>query len=238
MASRLSFAADVTLLGMAPTPERYARILRVLEKRQPTLTVLMDEVNKPHNLSAIVRTCDAVGVMKAYAVPPKGGKLAEFEGHTYEATSGSAHKWVQVQPQTDALSAVRELQGQGFQVLATHLSQRSVDYRQADYTRPTCVLLGAEKWGVSDEAAQAADMNIIIPMFGMVQSLNVSVAAATILFEAQRQRLAAGMYDTPQLSPQDLRALAFEWAYPDLAPTLRERGEPYPALSAVGQIVH
>ncbi|KEF34483.1 MULTISPECIES: tRNA (guanosine(18)-2'-O)-methyltransferase TrmH [Deinococcus] len=219
------------------TPERYQKILRVLRRRQPTLTVLMDEVHKPHNLSAIVRTCDAVGVLEAHAVPPKGGQLATFEGHTYAATSGSAHKWVPVRSHPDALGAVRALQGRGFQVLATHLSQRSVDYRDPDYTRPTCVLLGAEKWGVSDEAADAADANIVIPMYGMVQSLNVSVAAATILFEAQRQRLLAGMYDAPQLAPEDLARLAFEWAYPDLAPSYRERGEPYPALDETGQIV-
>ncbi|PTA68703.1 tRNA (guanosine(18)-2'-O)-methyltransferase TrmH [Deinococcus arcticus] len=219
------------------TPERYAKILRVLSRRQPTLTVLMDEVNKPHNLSAIVRTCDAVGVLQAHAVPPRGGRLADFEGHTFEATSGSAHKWVPVQRHENAVQAVRELQAQGFSVLATHLSQRSVDYREPDYTRPTCVLLGAEKWGVSDEAAEAADLNIVVPMFGMVQSLNVSVAAATILFEAQRQRLAAGLYDSPQLDQAALRAWAFEWAYPDLAPAYRERGEAYPALDEHGQIV-
>ncbi|GAA5504288.1 tRNA (guanosine(18)-2'-O)-methyltransferase [Deinococcus xinjiangensis] len=222
---------------MAPTPERFAKIMRVLRLRQPTLTVLMDEVNKPHNLSAIVRTCDAVGVLEAHAVPPKHGTLAAFEGHTYDATSGSAHKWVKVNPHADAVSAVRDLQARGFQVLATHLSQRSVDYREADYTRPSCVLLGAEKWGVGDEAAELADQNIIIPMYGMVQSLNVSVAAATILFEAQRQRLAAGMYEQPQLAPEALAALAFEWAYPDLAPTLKGRGEPYPALDEHGQIL-
>lgn len=219
------------------TPERYAKILRVLSKRQPTLTVLMDEVNKPHNLSAIVRTCDAVGVLQAHAVPPRGGKLAAFDGHTFEATSGSAHKWVPVQRHDHTVQAVQALQAQGFQVLATHLSQRCVDYRELDYTRPTCVLLGAEKWGVSDEAADAADHNIIIPMFGMVQSLNVSVAAATILFEAQRQRLAAGLYDAPQLTPDELRRWAFEWAYPDLAPEYRARGETYPALDDHGQIL-
>lgn len=214
------------------TPERYEKILRVLRRRQPTLTVLMDEVNKPHNFSAILRTCDAVGVLTAHAVPPRSGALP-----TFDATSGSAHKWVAVSKHPDVLSAVRQLQGSGMQVLATHLSQRSVDYRELDYTRPTCILLGAEKWGVSDEAANAADANIVIPMFGMVQSLNVSVAAATILFEAQRQRLAAGMYDAPQLPPQELERLAFEWAYPDLARSYRERGEPYPTLDEAGQIV-
>lgn len=214
------------------TPERYEKIRRVLARRQPTLTVLMDEVHKPHNFSAVLRTCDAVGVLTAHAVPPKDGSLP-----TFDATSGSAHKWVEVRRHPDAVGAVRELQAGGMQVLATHLSARSLDYREPDYTRPTCLLLGAEKWGVSDEAAGLADANIVIPMFGMVQSLNVSVAAATLLFEAQRQRLAAGMYGAPQLSPGDLDRLAFEWAYPDLAPGYRERGEPYPALDGAGQIV-
>ncbi|GAA4019207.1 tRNA (guanosine(18)-2'-O)-methyltransferase TrmH [Deinococcus rubellus] len=218
------------------TPERYAKIQRVLALRQPTLTVLMDEVNKPHNFSAILRTCDAVGVLTAHAVPPNNGRES---GHlpTFNATSGSAEKWVNVQAHPDAVSAVRALQAGGMQVLATHLSQRSVDYREPDYTRPTCLLLGAEKWGVSDEAADAADANIVIPMFGMVQSLNVSVAAATILFEAQRQRLAAGLYQQPQLAAADLARLTFEWAYPDLAPLYRERGEAYPALGERGELL-
>ncbi len=213
------------------TPERYRKLQRVLALRQPTLTVLMDEVNKPHNFSAILRSCDAVGVLEAHAVPPKNGHMP-----TFSATSGSAEKWVGVQTHADAVSAVRTLQERGFQVLATHLSARSVDYREPDYTRPTCVLLGAEKWGVSDAAAGAADANIVIPMLGMVQSLNVSVACATILFEAQRQRMAAGLYAAPQLSAERLSALLFEWAYPDLAPLYRERGEPYPSLTDDGQI--
>lgn len=218
------------------TPERYAKIRRVLSGRQPTLTVLMDEVNKPHNFSAILRTCDAVGVMRAHAVPPRLGN-GQGQLPTYGATSGSADKWVEVQTHHDAVAAVRSLQARGFQVLATHLSEQSVDYRSPDYTRPTCVLLGAEKFGVSGEAAAAADANIVIPMLGMVQSLNVSVAAATILFEAQRQRLSAGMYARPQLGEEALERLAFEWAYPELAELYQGRGEAYPALGEVGEIL-
>lgn len=197
------------------TPARLARIRAVLARRQPGLTVLLDAVNKPHNLSAILRTCDAVGVLQAHAVPPTLGKAAaefpDFASGTFGATSGSAGKWVDVRVHLDTVGAVRELQAQGFQVLATHLSEASFDYREADYTRPTCVLLGAERFGVSQEAAAAADGNIVIPMMGMVQSLNVSVAAATILFEAQRQRLAAGLYDTPQLTGEELGHLAEAW---------------------------
>nr|WP_221277076.1 tRNA (guanosine(18)-2'-O)-methyltransferase TrmH [Deinobacterium chartae] len=205
-----------------------AKIRRVLSHRQPTLSVLLEEVHKPHNLSAILRSCDAVGVFEAHAVVPKGGMP------TYNATSGSAEKWVPLRLHREALPAIREMQARGFQVLATHLSERAVDYRELDYTRPTCVLLGAEKWGVSQAAAEAADANVIIPMMGMVQSLNVSVAAATILFEAQRQRLRAGMYDAPQLDPETLELLSFEWLYPELAEIYRERSEPYPALDEQG----
>ncbi|PYE54251.1 tRNA (guanosine(18)-2'-O)-methyltransferase TrmH [Deinococcus yavapaiensis] len=212
------------------TPERFRKLKNVLSKRQPTLTVLLEEVHKPHNFSAILRSCDAVGVGTAHAVVPRGGLP------TYNATSGSAEKWVRVEQHASVLEAVEGLQARGFQVLATHLSERAVDYRTLDYTRPTCVLLGAEKWGVSAAAASGADHNVVIPMLGMVQSLNVSVAAATILFEAQRQRLAAGMYDAPSIPFEEFERTLFEWAYPELAPVYLERGEAYPALSEDGEL--
>lgn len=210
---------------------RLQKIQRVLSLRQPTLTVLLEEVHKPHNLSAILRSCDAVGAMEAHAIVPRGGMP------TYNATSGSAEKWVPLHTHKEVIPTIEDLQKQGFQVLATHLSERAVDYREVDYTRPTCILLGAEKWGVSEAAAKAADQNIIIPMMGMVQSLNVSVAAATILFEAQRQRQGAGMYKEPQIEPETLKRLTFEWLYPDLAEIYQDRGEAYPELDEEGMIV-
>jgi len=210
---------------------RLEKIKKVLSQRQPTLTVLLEEVHKPHNLSAILRSCDAVGVLEAHAVAPRGGLP------TFNATSGSAEKWVPLNVHRNALETISHFQSQGYQVLATHLSERSTDYRTPDYTRPTVVLLGAEKWGVSSAAAEAADANILIPMLGMVQSLNVSVAAATILFEAQRQRLEAGMYATPQIVGDALERMIFEWLYPDLAAIYRERNEVYPQLDEEGMLV-
>ncbi len=209
---------------------RLEKIKKVLSQRQPTLTVLLEEVHKPHNLSAILRSCDAVGVLEAHAVAPRGGLP------TFNATSGSAEKWVPLNVHRNALETIQGFQAQGYQVLATHLSERSTDYRAPDYTRPTVVLLGAEKWGVSSGAAEAADANILIPMLGMVQSLNVSVAAATILFEAQRQRIEAGMYAEPQIVGETLERMVFEWLYPDLAAIYRERGEVYPQLDEEGMI--
>lgn len=200
------------------TPERLARIRSVLDKRQPDLTVLMERVHKPHNFSAILRSCDAVGVLEAHAIPAKHGipNLEEtenlrLEGKTFNETSGSAAKWVGLCIHEDTPSAFAHLKAKGFQVLAAHFSERAVDYRQADYTRPTCILLGTEKWGVSPEAAELSDAHVIIPMMGMVQSLNVSVAAAVILFEAQRQRLQAGLYSQPRLSPEQYQEVLQAW---------------------------
>jgi tRNA (guanosine-2'-O-)-methyltransferase len=197
------------------TEERLAKLRAMLDMRQPDLTVLMESVNKPHNLSAILRTCDAVGVLGAHAVPPRRGLRLEepseelLSGKTYNDTSGSAAKWVDLTLHSDIGTAISTLKSGGFKIYATNLSSSSVDYRAVDYTAPSCILLGAEKWGISPEAAQLADAHIVIPMMGMVQSLNVSVAAAVILFEAQRQRLEAGFYSTPRLEPQSYQ-LALE----------------------------
>lgn len=187
------------------TLQRRQRILDVLSKRQPDLTVLAEEVHKPHNLSAVIRSCDAVGIGTVHAVRPTGGVA------TFNATSASADKWVDLVVHDGIGSAVAALKARGMRVYAAHLSRQAVDYRAVDYTQPCALLLGNEKAGVSSEAAELADEHVVIPMLGMVQSLNVSVAAAVILFEAQRQRLAAGMYDRVRLSDEDLRELTQRW---------------------------
>ncbi|MBX3141686.1 MAG: tRNA (guanosine(18)-2'-O)-methyltransferase TrmH [Trueperaceae bacterium] len=187
------------------TLRRRERIHDVLAKRQQDLTVLAEEVHKPHNLSAILRSCDAVGIGTVHAVKPTGGVA------TFSATSASADKWVDLVVHPDIATAVATMKASGKRIYAAHLSADAVDYRAVDYTVPCAVLLGNEKDGVSRRAAELADQHVIIPMLGMVQSLNVSVAAAVILFEAQRQRLAAGMYDRPSLSERELRELTLRW---------------------------
>ena len=212
-------------------PRRYRRIREVLDKRQPDLSVMMENVHKPHNLSAILRTCDAVGAFEAHAVSQKG------EVQTFNSTAQGSQKWVKltVHPGTD--EAIAHLQSRGFKVYAAHLSEKAIDYRKIDFTKPSTVLLGAEKWGVSDRAAELCDQHIIIPMVGMVESLNVSVANSVILFEAQRQRMIAGMYDAPRIEPEDYERILFEWAYPDLAEKYRQRNERYPKLDDEGQLL-
>ena len=197
----------------------------MLLKRQFDLTILAEDVYKPHNLSAMLRTCDAVGIAKAHAVNPTGGVP------TYNETSGSAHKWVELAVHDSLDSALTTLRSGGMKVYAAHLSQEAVDYRDVGYTEPTCILFGNERDGVSAAAAAEADAHISIPMLGMVESLNVSVAAAVILFEAQRQRRAAGQYHEPQLTDSNLNEHIFKLLYPREAADLKARGLPYPDLN-------
>lgn len=206
------------------TIRRYHRILEVLTKRQPDLSVLAEDVYKPHNLSAMLRSCDAVGIGKVYAVTPTGGIP------TYNETSGSAEKWVDLEVFSAVETAFATLRAQNMKVYAAHFSDEAVDYRQLDYTLPCCILLGNERAGVSEKAASLADEHIIIPMLGMVQSLNVSVATAVILFEAQRQRLAAGLYDNQRLSDDTINRQMFYWLYPKEAAMLEAKGQSFPQL--------
>jgi tRNA (guanosine-2'-O-)-methyltransferase len=211
--------------------ERFRRLREVLARRQPDLTVLMDRVNKAHNLSAILRNCDAVGVLEAHAVAAEPG----LEMH--HATSAGTKKWITVRRHASVGAAIEHLRGRGFAILAANPSADALDYREADYTGPVAITLGAELEGVSPEALERADLHVSIPMVGMVRSLNVSVAASLLLFEAFRQRMAAGSYDESRLAPEAFEARLFEWAYPAIARSRRERGLPYPRLDADGRIV-
>ena len=214
-------------------PRRFERLKAVLDRRMGDLTVLLEHVDKPHNLSAILRSCDAVGVLEAHAVSLKN-RLP-----TFNDTALGSQKWVALQRHADSAAMIRTLQQRGFRVYGTHLGVEAVDYRRCNFTGPTAFLLGAEKWGLSEAAAAAVDQAIFIPMRGMVQSLNVSVAAATLLFEALRQREAAGL--VPErgegLAPDQHQRLLFEWAYPQVADWCRREGRPYPELGEQGEIL-
>ncbi|MFM7394685.1 MAG: tRNA (guanosine(18)-2'-O)-methyltransferase TrmH [Cyanobium sp.] len=214
-------------------PRRFERLKAVLDRRMGDLTVLLEHVEKPHNLSAILRSCDAVGVLEAHAVSLKN-RLP-----TFNDTALGSQKWVALQRHADGAAMIRALQQRGFRIYGTHLGVEAVDYRRCDFTGPTAFLLGAEKWGLSEEAAAAVDQAIFIPMRGMVQSLNVSVAAATLLFEALRQREAAGL--VPErgegLAADQHQQLLVEWAYPQVADWCRREGRPYPVLGEQGEIL-
>jgi tRNA (guanosine-2'-O-)-methyltransferase len=121
-------------------------------------------------------------------------------------------------------------------ILAAHAAPEAVDFREADLTEPTCIVLGSELTGPTQYAIDHADAAIVIPMHGLVESLNVSVAAALILFEAERQRWAAGHYDRPPPDQQAFDRTLFEWAYPKVAKRCRKLGLPYPDLNEDGAL--
>jgi tRNA (guanosine-2'-O-)-methyltransferase len=202
-----------------------------LARRQPDLTVLADSLHKPRNFSAIIRTCDAIGINEVHAVPGEDGLSIHWK------TSQGAEKWVGVRAHENLESACRYLKGEGFQLLAAHLSDEAVDYREFDYTQPTALMVGTELFGVSAEALQYADRQIVVPMKGMTQSLNVSVACAIVLYEAMRQRDRAGMYDGPSLSEEILVKQRFEWLHPVVARFCRERELEYPEIDEEGNVV-
>ena len=214
-------------------PRRFERLKSVLDRRMADLTVLLEHVDKPHNLSAILRSCDAVGVLEAHVVSLKGREP------TFNSTAQGSQKWVPLHLHSSSTEAILQLKRQGLRLYGTHLSVDAVDYRQCDFTGPTAFVLGAEKWGLSEETAALVDQAIVIPMLGMVQSLNVSVATATLLFEALRQREAAGV--VPQhgqgVDPERYGQMLFEWAYPQVAAWCRREGRPYPPLDEEGAII-
>lgn len=212
------------------TPERHAKICAVLDKRQPDLTVVADEIHKGRNMAAIVRTCDAVGVAKMYSVVPAAGYKS------YRGTALGANKWVDVALCDSLNEPLHKLKHQGFQIVSTALEPSACDYRDVDYTLPTALVMGNEKCGISDTARAMTDTFVTIPMIGMVESLNVSVAAAIILNEALYQRRKAGMLDKSRLPKNTYDELFFRWAHPQVAQFCDERSLRYPAMADNGEI--
>ena len=214
-------------------PRRYERIKSVLNKRMSDLTVLIENVEKPHNLSAIIRSCDAVGILEAYAIFNKEKYL------TFNSTAQGSQKWVQINQYKETTKAIKVLKSKGFKLYGTNLNPTSIDYRECNFKGATAFILGAEKWGISEEAASLVDEHIHIPMRGMVESLNVSVAASTLLFEATRQRKVANIIPESGegMSKETYNKRIFEWAYPEVANWCQSKGKKYPELNKEGEII-
>lgn len=191
---------------MLRSARRMEKIRGVLARRQPGLTVVMENIHDPHNVSAILRTCDAVGIMRVELLYtqekfPRIGKKS----------SSSANKWLDRRRHASVDSCYAALRDEGFRVYATHLGPGAVSLYDLDLTHKVALVFGNEHRGVSDEAAAKADGNFQIPMIGMIQSLNVSVAAAVSLYEAFRQRLACGANHRCLLTQEEQDALYEEW---------------------------
>lgn len=195
--------------------------------------MVTDEVHKGRNLSAIVRTCDAIGIDTVHTVAPRRG----YRG--FRGTASGSHKWVEVEVYENLQTPLEQLKTQGLQIVATAITPASRSYLDIDYTRPTALLIGSEKQGISKAGLHCADFHVQVPMIGMVESLNVSVAAAIILQEAFRQRQLAGLYGSNQLEPEVQKRRFFQWAHPQVASYCDKQGIDYPEVDSVdGEIIN
>lgn len=191
------------------TPERNERLTSVLTKRQPDLTVVLENVFDPHNISAVMRTCDAVGIQDIYILNNKIPPHKKWGAKS----SSSAAKWLTIHQYDDAKACFAELRMHYKKIYTTHLSKDAVGLYELQLVQPVALVFGNEHSGVSEEIIAMADGNFIIPQVGIIRSLNISVACAVALYEAFRQKNNAGHYNTTKLSGEKLLTLKDEWGF-------------------------
>lgn len=191
------------------TPERYERLTTVLNNRQPDLTVVLENVFDPHNISAVMRTCDAVGIQEIYILNSKIPRHDKWGAKS----SSSAAKWLTVQQFDNNEDCFAALRKKYKKIYTTHLSSDAVSLHALDLTEPVALVFGNEHSGVSEEMIAFADGNFIIPQVGIIKSLNISVACAVSVYEAFRQKKQAGHYEQPKLLEPQLSAIRTEWGF-------------------------
>jgi tRNA (guanosine-2'-O-)-methyltransferase len=190
------------------TPERMTRLTSVLNKRQDDITVVLENVFDPHNISAVMRTCDAVGVQEIFIVSTKIPPHKKWGAKS----SSSAAKWLTVHQFDDAVECFSTLRRRYSSILTTYLGNDAISLHQLDLTISIALVFGNEHSGVSDEIRELADGNFVIPQTGIIQSLNISVACAVTLYEAFRQKTLAGHYDQKKLNEAKYSELLKEWS--------------------------
>ena len=191
------------------TPERREKLQTVLSKRQNDITIVLENVFDPHNISAVMRTCDAVGVQELYVLNTKIPRHKKWGAKS----SSSAAKWLTVYQFENAEECFSELRKKYSKILTTHLSSDALNLYEIDLTQPVALVFGNEHSGVSEEIRNLADGNFIIPQAGIIRSLNISVACAVTLYEAFRQKTLAGHYDKAKLNGEVLKDLMDKWGY-------------------------
>jgi tRNA (guanosine-2'-O-)-methyltransferase len=188
------------------TKQRIKKVKKVLSKRQPDLRVVLEEVLNTHNASAVVRTCDAAGILYVDIIYQEDDQFP-----VNEAISTRAEKWLHFNQYSSTRECLESLKDNGFQIIGTHLGDCSAPFTDVDYTRPTAVVFGNEAEGISQDAQSLADELVSIPMFGMVQSLNLSVSVGIILYEAIKQRQKRGFYKDTRLSKEETEFFTNKW---------------------------
>ena len=195
------------------TDERRQKMEAVLSKRQNILTVVLENVFDPHNISAVMRSCDAVGVQEIYVINTK----IPLHKKWGDRSSSSAHKWLTVHQYTDVAECFSILRNKFETILTTHLSSDAVSLYELNLTGKLALVFGNEHDGVSEELRDLSDGNFIIPQVGMIRSLNISVACAVSLYEAFRQKHLRGQYKQPSLTAEEYSLLSNQWGLYDEA---------------------
>lgn len=189
------------------TPERETRLRNVIAKRQPDLSIVLENVFDPHNISAVMRTADSIGIQDIYILNTKIPRHKKWGAKS----SSSAAKWLSIHEYDDAGKCFEVLRKQHDAILTTHLSSSATNLYQLDLTQSTALVFGNEHSGVSDEVRALADGNFIIPQVGIIQSLNISVACAVTLYEAFRQKMLAGHYNRQEPDNAYKTSLQKQW---------------------------
>ena len=192
-----------------PTPERIAKVERVLGSRQADLRVVLEGVTNAHNASAVMRTCDAAGVLRLDLIAPNPELL-----RPNKAISTRADKWLEIGVHASPEACLAPLRDAGFEIVATHLTKDAVPYTDVDFAKPVALVFGNESEGITGDSLAFADRVVRIPMLGMVQSLNLSVSVAVILYEALRQRAARGYREKARLPEAEFERLRKAWLDP------------------------
>ncbi|RYF98515.1 MAG: RNA methyltransferase [Chitinophagaceae bacterium] len=191
------------------TPERSKRLNDVLAHRQPDLTIVLENVADPHNISAVMRTCDAVGIQEVYILNTVIAKHKKWGPRS----SSSAAKWLTIHQHNNVQECFYELRKKYRKIFTTHLSSNAVGLYDLDLTEPVALVFGNEYSGVSDELIDLCDGNFIIPQVGIIKSLNISVACAVTLYEAFRQKNLAGHYNEGRMPAEQVQNLKAEWGF-------------------------
>ena len=189
------------------TEARENKIRQVLMKRQPTLTLIFENVWDPHNISAALRSADSVGVFEVFVIHTNVRPFTKLG----KKSSASASKWVKANYYNSVSECINEVRKKYSKIYATHLNTNSTDLYDINFTDSIAIAFGNEHNGISDELLSACNGNISIPQTGMIQSLNISVACAVTLYEAFRQRKLAGMYEEKQIIDSVYNDLVNEW---------------------------
>lgn len=175
------------------TPARLEKIKYVASNRQKDLTVILENVHDIHNIGAIMRTCDSIGIHEIYVIYSIESSKTMKDYMMHKSSSGSK-KWVTVHYYDSVESCFDAVRKNYHKIYGTHIGEDSSSLYELDLAEPVALLFGNEHRGISEDALSRIDGNFLIPQVGMVQSLNISVACAVSLYEAMRQRLSKGYY--------------------------------------------